>query len=261
MIAHENFMIPDNFEPPVPVSVPGSTRPSMEVEPLHFDRANSAASGRYRSTSRSGTPSFQYERPFQFNQQSHPPSMIGAPPRPSPAAPAYSANTTPPLNEDQSPPDSAGSSSHALPQRAPGHGMLQKRSINKKLISEPTFVSCTSNVPTVGLPSGSSQSSSTPPPVPPMNPRRRRGTQTILSAFKGDKHESARVASPAPSIADEHSVFPDDEKRPRSRNRLRKTSSEGGSLSNRARQESMAGPPPAVPQYPPPAIPVDGGMF
>lgn len=263
VIAHENFIIPDNFEPPVPASIPGSTRPSMEVEPLHFDRSNSAASGRYRSTSRSGTPNLQYERPFQFNQQSHPPSMIGAPPRPSPAAPAYSANTTPPLNEEQSSPDSPGVSTHALPQRASGHGMLQKRSVKKKLISEPTFVSSTSNVPTVGLPSGSTQGANVPPPVPPMNPRRRRGTQTILSAFKGDKHESARAASPAPSISDEHSVSPDDEKRPRSRSRsrLRKTSSEGGSLSSRARQDAMAGPPPAIPQYPPPAIPVDGGMF
>lgn len=268
VIAHENFVAPDDFEPPVPASVPGSTQPSMEViEPLTFDRSSSAASDRYRSASRSGTPSFQYERPFQFNQQSHPPSMIGVSPRPSPAAPPYSANATPPLNEDQPPTTSATGSTHNLPQRGPGHAMLQKRAINKKLISEPTFVSSTSNVPTVGLPSGASQGAAAAPPVPPMNPRRRRGTQTILNAFKGDKHDSSRVSSPAPSITDEHSVSPDDEKRPRSRsrsrsrNRLRKTSSEGGSLNARGRQEAMAGPVPAVPQHPPPAIPVDGGMF
>ena len=93
-----------------------------------------------------------------------------------------------------------------------------------------------------------------------MNPRRRRGTQSILSAFKSDKHES-RMYSPAPSISDEQSYFPDDEKRPRSRNRLRKTSSEGGNLNTRARQEALVSPAPAVPQYPPPAVPVDGGMF
>ncbi|KAJ5666969.1 hypothetical protein N7462_011378 [Penicillium macrosclerotiorum] len=268
VIAHENFVVPDNFEPPVPASVPGSARPSMEyADPSMHDRSSSAASGRYRSTSRSGTPSFQYERPFQFNQQPHQPAaMIGAAPRPSPAAPPYSANATPPLNDpaDQSPTATISSGSSTLPQRAPGHNMLQKRSVNKKLISEPTFVSCTSNVPTVGLPSGNSASSiasqgAAAPPLPPMNPRRRRGTQTILSAFKADKHDSSRVASPAPSITDEHSVFPDDEKR--SRNRLRKTSSEGGNLNARARQEAMASPPPAIPQYPPPAIPADGGMF
>lgn len=262
VIAHENFLIPDNADSLVSASVPGSTPPSIEVEPLHVDRSSSAASGRYRSTSRSGTPSYQYERPFQY-QQSHPPSMIGAAPRPSPAAPAYSANTTPPLDEDQSPSPlaAAGANTHALPQRAPGHAMLQKRTIKKKLISEPTFVSSTSEVPTVGLPADSSQGAGAPPPLPPMNPRRRRGTQTILGAFKGEKHDSSRGASPAPSITDEHSAFPDDEKRPRSRSRLRKSSSEGGSVHNRARQEAMADSAPAVPQYPPPAVPANGGMF
>jgi hypothetical protein len=267
VIAHDNFVIPDNFEPP---SVSSSTRPSMEVEPLVYDRSSSAASGRYRSASRSGTSpaNFQYERPFGY-QQSHPPSMIGATPRAPPAAPAYSANATPPLNEDQSPTATMSSSmannAHALPQRAPGHNLLQKRSVNKKLISEPTLVSSTSNVPLVGLPTGtpmssvSSQAGAAAPALPPMNPRRRRGT-TILSAFKSDKHES-RVSSPAPSISDEQSYFPDDEKRPRSRNRLRKVSSEGGNLNAKARQEAMASPAPAVPQYPPPAIPVNGGMF
>lgn len=254
VIAHENFVVPDNFEPPAIASVPGSHRPSMEVEPIAFDRSASAASGRYRSASRSGTPNFQYERPFPL-QQSNTPSMIGTTPRPSPATPAYSANATPPLNEipsDQSPNTSMSSNGNNIPQRAPGHMMLQKRTVNKRLISEPTFVSSTSNVPTVGI---------TTPPVPPMNPRRRRGTQTILNAFKAERSDASRVSSPAPSITDEYSVFPDDEKRPRSR-RLRKTSSEGGSMNARARKESITDhSAPNVPQYPPPAIPVDGGMF
>ncbi|KAJ5725577.1 uncharacterized protein N7483_006934 [Penicillium malachiteum] len=248
VIAHENFVIPDNFEPPVPGSIPSSARPSMDgIDSFPYDRSTSAASGRYRSASRSGTPSFHYERPFQFSPAPNPVSMIGATPRPSPATPAYSANATPPLNEiapDQSSTNPASvSASQALPQRAPGHNMLQKRPVNKKLISEPTLVSCTSNVPTVGLPGGAA------PPLPPMNPRRRRGTQTILSAFKPE----SRVSSPAPSVSDEHSVFPDDEKHPQSRSRLRKKSIEG--------QEAMLSPAPAIPQYPPPAIPVDGGMF
>ena len=248
VIAHENFVIPDNFEPPLVSSVPGSARPSIDgIECLPYDRSASAASGRYRSASRSGTPSFQYERPFQFNQAPNPASIIGASPRPSPATPAYSANATPPLNEiPPSPsanPASVVGGAQAPPPRASGHNMLQKRPINKKLISEPTFVSCTSNVPTVGIPAG------TTPPLPPMNPRRRRGTQTILSAFRPE----SRVSSPAPSITDEHSVFPDDEKRPRSRSRLRKKSLEAG--------ERVASPAPAVPSYPPPSVPVDGGMF
>ncbi|KGO76861.1 hypothetical protein PITC_004880 [Penicillium italicum] len=268
IIAHDNFTVPEGYEPSVPASRPTSSRPSTEIsDSISFDRTPSAASGRNRSTSRSGTPTFQYERPFQFSQ-SNTSSIIGASPRPPPAAPAYCANATPPLNE--MPPDSSStslassSSNSQVPQCGLGQGSLLKRPVNKKLISEPTFVSSTSSVPLVGLPAGSPlPSPGSAPPVPPMNPRRRRGTatQTILSAFKSDKNDLSRVAPPVPSAGDEHSVFPDEEKRPRSRNRLRKTSSEGGNLNARARQGSMTSTPPAMPQYPPPPIPVDGGMF
>lgn len=254
-------------EPPLPVSRPTSSRPSAEIsDPMSFERTSSVASGRHRSSSRSGTPSYQYERPFQFSSNTS--SIIGASPRAPPAAPGYSANATPPLNEmptDGSSTSLASSSSGSQnSQRALGSASLTKRPVNKRLISEPTFLSSTASVPLVGLPPGSALPSPvSAPPVPPMNPRRRRGTatQTILGAFKIDKTDSSRVSSPAPSAEDEHSVFPDDEKRPRSRNRLRKTSSEGGNLNARARQESMADIPPAVPQYPPPAIPAEGGMF
>ncbi|CAI7650173.1 unnamed protein product [Penicillium bialowiezense] len=266
VFAHGRYM-PEGSEPPMPISRPGSTRPSVEmVEPLNFDRAPSTSSGRHRSTSRSGTPSFQYERPYQFSQ-SNTSSIIGASPRPPPAAPAYVANATPPLNEVA--PDasstslaSAASSASTIPQRGPGSGSLLKRPVNKKQISEPTFVSSTSNVPLVGLPPGASQSPGSAPPLPPMNPRRRRGTatQTILSAFKHDRPES-RAASPVPQMPDDQPLYPGEESRPQSRNRLRKMSSEGASLHARARQESMTGPQPAIPHYPPPSVPVDGGMF
>jgi hypothetical protein len=272
VIAHDKFVVPEGFEPPVPASRPDSTRPSTELsDPMNFDRASSAASSRHRSTSRSGTPSLQYERPFQFSQ-SNTSSIIGASPRAPPAAPAYSANATPPLNEIPTESSStslaSSGSSQTIPQRGMGVGSLLKRPVNKKQISEPTFVSSTSNVPLVGLPPGSTPPPpSSAPPLPPMNPRRRRGTatQTILHAFKSDKHDSSRVSSPAPSVSEEPSVFPDDEKRSRSRSRtrLRKNSSSDGSgnLNARARQESMSGTVPAVPQYPPPSIPVEGGMF
>lgn len=262
VIAHDNFVMPDNYEPPVPYSLPGSTRPSMEVEPLSFDRSASAASGRYRSTSRSGTPTFHYEKgsPYQYPPVPLPSTMIGAP-RPPPVTPAYSANATPPLDEvnNQDSPVNADAS-NALPQRGPGQpALLHKRTVNKKEISEPTFVSTTSNVPTVGLPGG------TPPPLPPMNPRRRRGTQTILSAF----NRESRASSAAPSVADdqsvfEQSVFPEDEKRPMSRGLLRKTSSESSNLSTRAAQDAIPHsfpPAPEAPSHPPPPVPADGGMF
>ncbi|KAF4766778.1 hypothetical protein HAV15_010784 [Penicillium sp. str.  len=244
IIAHDNFVVPEGYEPPVPASRPTSSRPSTEMsDSMNFDRTPSAASGRQRSTSRSGTPSFQYERPFQFSQ-SNTSSIIGASPRPPPVAPAYSANATPPLNE--MPTDSSStslvssSSTPQVPQRGLGPGSLLKRPVNKKQISEPTFVSSTSNVPLVGLPPGSGL------PSP-------------------QQCTSSATYEPPPSPGNRHSnhlgVFPDEEKRPRSRNRLRKTSSEGVNLNARARQASVTGTPPAVPQYPPPAIPVDGGMF
>ncbi|KAJ5341529.1 hypothetical protein N7541_010653 [Penicillium brevicompactum] len=263
--AHGRFVL-EGSEPPMPISRPGSTRPSAEIEPLNFDRAPSTSSGRHRSTSRSGTPSFHYERPYQFSQ-SNTPSIIGASPRPPPAAPAYVANATPPLNDAA--PDasstslvSVASNASTIPQRGPGSGSLLKRPVNKKQISEPTFVSSTSNVPLVGLPPGTNQSSGSAPPLPPMNPRRRRGTatQTILSAFKHERPDS-RAASPVPQMPDDQPIYPGEDSRPQSRNRLRKMSSEGASLHARARQESMNTAQPAIPHYPPPSIPADGGMF
>ncbi|GAB1200066.1 hypothetical protein APSETT444_009432 [Aspergillus pseudonomiae] len=275
---YEHSAFPD-FDQRGLTSVASSARQSVEVNDTNmYDRCSSAASGRYRSGSRSGTPSF-VERPL------HPPAlnpqMIGAPPRPSPIAP-YSANATPPLYEISPDPSSSSASlsTTSLPQRAPGHnGGLQKRPIDKYQISEPTFVSTTSNVPTVGLPPGASLSNGmSTPPVPPMNPRRRRQTttQTILGAIRGDKYESQYVPSQyapsqyapstapstAGSVVEEYSTFSDEgERRPRTRNRLRKTSSEGGDLNAKARHQLMTGPPPAMPAYPPPQVPMDGGMF
>ncbi|EKV09471.1 ATPase, F1/V1/A1 complex, alpha/beta subunit, nucleotide-binding domain, active site [Penicillium digitatum] len=268
IIGHDSHNAPDDYEASLPVSRPTSSRPSTEMsDPANLDRTSSIASGRNSSTSRSDTPSFQYERSFQFSQ-SNTSSIIGASPRPPPAAPAYSANATPPL--DDMPTDGSSismvssSNNSQTSQRGLGQGSLMKRPVNKKQISEPLFVSSTSSVSLVGLSPGSAlPSPGSAPPVPPMNPRRRRGTttQTILGAFKSDKNDLPRVASPVPSVGDEYSIFPDEEKRPRSRSRLRKISSEGGNLNARARQGSITNTLPAVPQYPPPAIPVDGGMF
>lgn len=85
-----------------------------------------------------------------------------------------------------------------------------KRVVNKKDISEPTFVMSTSRVPTTSLPqsamdarearsrSGSIADAGTPPPVPPVNPRRKRDssrTRTIMNGFMGGRRadESDRV--------------------------------------------------------------------
>ncbi|KAJ5232564.1 hypothetical protein N7468_005520 [Penicillium chermesinum] len=259
VIAHDNFVMPDNYEPPVPFSPPGSARPSMEVEPLAFDRSPSAASGRFRSASRSGTPNnFHYEKgtPFQLPAIPTPPAVIGAP-RPSPATPAYSANATPPLDEINSGDSSPNAESpQTLPQRA---CLASQAHCQQEADIRANFRVNNLERSHRGLAWRS------PPPLPPMNPRRRRGTQTILSAFNRD----SRVSSVAPSVTDDQSVFeasafPEDEKRPMSRGLLRKTSSESSNLNTRAIKEQSTHPfPPApeAPAYPPPPIPADGGMF
>ncbi|KAL4944779.1 hypothetical protein BDV06DRAFT_186450 [Aspergillus oleicola] len=274
-------------------SAASSARPSLEgQEPSIYERAPSSASGLYRPESRTATP---IERPFATPVANSP--IIGAP-RPSPAAPPFSANATPPLydiNGDSPTTAAFTQPQQPLPQRAAGHTGLQKRAIDKTKISEPTFISCTSNVPTVGLPPGASLSNGMEtPPLPPMNPRRRRQTttQTILGAFK-DKNDSnpSSPVPPAPLRTQttplpergretpqyeyEQSAFEDeraDRRRSRSRprNRLRKVSSEAGDMhaaSNAignamARGTMSANPSPApTPQPFQPRIPMDGGMF
>ncbi|KAL2856578.1 hypothetical protein BJY01DRAFT_169997 [Aspergillus pseudoustus] len=255
-------------------STTSSGRPSVEAhEPPTYDRSPSAASGRYRPESRSATPSI-HDRPFHAPMANSP--LIGVSPRPSPAAPPFSANATPPLNDVSgsasapAPPAALANHPQGLPQRTPGSNNLPKRTVDKSQISEPTFISCTSNVPTVGLPPGASLGNGMEtPPLPPMNPRRRRQTttQTILGAFKGDNRHDALQPVPVPHAdrepGPELSTFSDDgEKRvPRPRNRLRKISSEGGELNAaKVRQTMSAGVSPAPPTYPP-RIPMDGGMF
>ncbi|KAL2834307.1 hypothetical protein BDW59DRAFT_46026 [Aspergillus cavernicola] len=249
------------------MSVSSSTRPSVEVnEHPVYDRSPSSASGIYHPESRSATPS-NHDRPFHAPVANSP--LIGAP-RPSPAAPPFSANATPPLQDldggDSStttPPAPLPQHAQALPQRAAGLHNLPKRPIIKSQISEPTFISCTSNVPTIGLPAGASLNNGmvATPPLPPMNPRRRRQTttQTILGAFKADRHDPHPDPLPDREPGPEQSTFSDEEKQSRPRNRLRKVSSEGGELNANIRQTMSAGVSPA-PAYPP-RVTMDGGMF
>lgn len=297
VISHDTIMLPGlSYDPNGNGSIPSTRRQSMDTvsEADTYERSSSVASnGRYRSDSRSGPSSYFDLIP----PPTGPPPAIGTSPRPSPIAP-YSANATPPLYEISPDPTSppaptfAAAASHVVPQRAPGHTGPLKRPVNKTLISEPTLVSCTSNVPTVGLPPSASLSNgmdpSPPPAVPPMNPRRRRQTttQTIMGAFKNDgtgrgeefpstmpgANSNAGSFSSGHDMPEERSVFEDSSntRRPMSR-RLRKTSSEGGSLNTKIRSEAMMSssssssisPPPPLPppQHPPPRVPMDGGMF
>ncbi|KAJ4393632.1 hypothetical protein N0V93_002845 [Gnomoniopsis smithogilvyi] len=129
-----------------------------------------------------------------------------------------------------------------------------KRVINKKDISEPTFVMSTSRVPTTDIPqdargtrsrSGSVANSGSPPPLPPVNPRRKRDTSRtrtlingIMGSRRGDETDVAAYSMSTPQLPLSTPPVPpfseqaagdygtdDDEARPAPR-RLRKASSE-----------------------------------
>ncbi|KAM5439246.1 hypothetical protein MferCBS31731_004667 [Microsporum ferrugineum] len=262
-----------------------STRPSMESNDRRT-RDRSASVGRYRSNSRPVPPNYidlqSLPAPSPTLQNNHHPAMLHSPrPPPSPNTHPYSANATPPLFETSpalttpthgfgGPPMQYPHPQRNSPVPSPNNTQQSlgshKRWVDKSQISEPTFISTTSNVPTIGLPAGASLANGSPtPPIPAMNPRRKRQTttQTILGALKVSSppdradpyhHQQQNQNHPphpsAPRRSEEHSTFSDDEKRPRARQRLRKISSEGGNLNAKARHHLMNGASPALP--PPP---------
>lgn len=99
-----------------------------------------------------------------------------------------------PYNHDLSTPVTLPSSPRPVP--SPNHGNdsvdstgndTVRRKIRTKDISEPTFVTSTSRVPTVALPDAprnrSRSNSRTAPPLPPINPRRRQDFSSTRAVF------------------------------------------------------------------------------
>ena len=273
-------------QPPIRKYSPPS-RPHMEARPPHDHlppRSQSAMSGRIRSNSKSATPGYFDQSSLlsiQTNYHNHYPGPIGRSPRASPVAPQTSQATSPysvasPALSTASAPVMIPASSFPSTIRVPG---ARKRSINKHDISDPHFMSCTSSVTTINLPPGASLSNgmddvddNTVPPIPPLNPRRYRTTTTqnlFHTLGGGEKTERIETPPPMPTTKPmynhngqgygERSTFSADESdpRPKSRHRLRKTSSEGGNLASRARAHAAMSPEPALPSsrgvYGPPA--------
>ncbi|KAK2049342.1 hypothetical protein LZ31DRAFT_457079 [Colletotrichum somersetense] len=152
-----------------------------------------------------------------------------------------------------------------------------KRVVRKKDISEPTFVSSTSRVPTVALPETSDSrsrggsraragsilgaASSTPnlhatlvahanaPPLPPLNPKRR----NMMGRRGDDDGDASSPLSPPPLVSgenggDSHSAFSvSDDEEGSSRRRLRKTISEANGMNVRARLARGNSPPNNMP--------------
>ena len=229
------------------------------------ERSQPAGLGRFRSNSnnKANAPGAGYIE-SRGNLPRYPSSAHTSPPgstHSSLSTPSYEPS---PNASNMTTPFMMAPSSYSVPAaRLPSD---RKRSINKHDISDPTFISSTSSMSTVDLPPGASLNNGmdsvysgasvgeVPPPIPPINPRRRR-TQTLRQALgRLDKPEGASRPSTTsqPDLSDERSRFSADESevKVRYRTRLRKTSSEGGNMNLRARQQMMLEPSPAMPPYP-----------
>ncbi|KAG7007358.1 hypothetical protein G7Y79_00010g028590 [Physcia stellaris] len=251
---------PLNFAggPPRPVE---ELMASMARHQPSTERSQSADPGRLRSNSRTN-PSGYFEPRGPPSAPASVHSQVGFSPRPSPMAATHSAHSTPSLSDHPSNFPNATSpvmiNTRNSPTPTRHHPAYRKGSINKHDISEPRFLSCTSSVTTVDLPpeaslrNGMESFPSAPPPLPAFNPRRKR-TRTLLEHLGKSEKQGP---SPLPSSVqddpyEERSTFSADEGDPKpkpSRQRLRKTSSEGGSMAAKARQQALMAPSPAMPQ-------------
>lgn len=166
---------------------------------------------------------------FHQQQPMTPMSPSSALPSPNPAAVGFSNGRSTPTN---------------LPGRATPSG-TRKKSVTKGMISEPKFVSSTSSVPLVHLPrdGGPSVDLVVAPPVPAMNPRRRGYTAEEQQSSGFGPHPAVRPHAPqameSPMSADFQVNSSQVAAQPRQRNRLRKSSSEGGNMAARARQQAL----------------------
>ncbi|KAL6718533.1 hypothetical protein ACLMJK_004625 [Lecanora helva] len=236
------------------------------------ERSQSAMSGRMRSRSNSKTaaaPSYPGPRmappgtPYMLN-----PSPSSTRSNPFSHQPASSNNNDPRPSISSAP-------SFPPPQRSPtrpfhsrpgarGGVNTRKQSINKNDISEPTFITCTSTVDTINLPEGASLANgmderepreSSAPPIPARDARRKR-TQTLLQALGRGAGEKAESSPSSPVKTEMHggngfSATADEEQATYKslRQRLRKTSSEGGSMAVKARLQQQQLTSPAVPHF------------
>ena len=124
----------------------------------------------------------------------------------------------------------------------------RKRVVDKAKISEPKLIASTSNIPTVPLPP---QSPTPPLPAPGGNgsaaQRKRRQTTTIFGSF-GKNNSVEKI--PSDGELEKSSFQMDEPKKEKPRGKLRKSTSDGGGLSARARREADKNAPatPPIPQ-------------
>ncbi|KAH7375494.1 hypothetical protein B0T11DRAFT_345508 [Plectosphaerella cucumerina] len=258
------MMSPHGQPFPAQVSGPPSGPPPglpPGASPAHFDRS---PSGNLRAHPSQG-------RGYEHGQIS---PISPLPPGPSPSMRAAAMGSGPPT------PNMLPSPRRPSQPPLPGFDTTNvtrvedsmRKFVKKKDISEPTFVSSTSRVPTVNLPENQSRSrsgsraragsvltsaASSPnlhaqaaaaahaPPLPPLNPKRRN-----MTGFRPPRHEEEMAGhmplSPRRGFpqADGHSAFSisdDEEGGGRERRRLRKATSEAHGINVRARQAQFGG--------------------
>ena len=233
---------------------------SMSRHKPPTERSQSATSGRLRSNSRPNASGYFEQRgPPSAPVSMH--SQVGTASKLPPMTATYSTYSAPSLQDHPSNFSNVTSpvmiSTRSSPTSSRYHPAYRKGSINKYDISEPRFLSCTSSVTTIDLPPEASLKNGmdspliAPPPVPPLNPRRTR-TKTFLDHL-GRSEKQGIPSQPSTIPNEDRSTFSADESEPKPRthrHKLRKSSSEGGNLAAKARQQAMLAPSPAVPQFP-----------
>lgn len=226
----------------------------MESMPSHQIPPDPQSASRLRSNSRTNNSRGYFEQRDNF-QTSSTHNLRGMPYSP------HSPHSTPSLHEisPSIPSVTTPVMVTSPPHHSPRLTSRRKKSINKQDISDPTFVSSTSSVGTVDLPPGASLTNGMepphlghPPPVPPLNPRRKR-TQTLRQALgRTEKPEHSPSAIVLEDVHQDRSNFSADDTQPlfKGRQRLRKTSSEGGNMNAKARQQALMESGPVVPAFP-----------
>lgn len=280
--------------------------PPVETRP--YERSASAMSNRRPSGTRPG-PSGVFEGRALTPTLGSTPQHGGEPmamnaPRPSPRPPfphsPLSPLTLPAMSPGLSGPPSGVPSTLPSPIGSPPPSATngrstpvdgrstpagtRKKSVTKGMISEPTFISSTSSVPLVGLPNRPRPSQIATPPIPMMNPRRRSNSTDKMEAYPGPRTAGSPMPPmpesphrPGGAIAGAPRAYSDQQQQqkpaPRHRNRLRKISSEGGSMAAKARNQAMLDEfgqerlrSPALPVFPNRSatslgLHQDGGMF
>ena len=221
----------------------GPTLPPLQTSPPRNSPALNGALDQSPPVGRSPAPPSASTPALQSVSTPLSPSgkSIGFPSTPNPAASSPALPTTPASTG----PAAAAYAKMQNFQQSVGPA-AKKRIVDKTKISEPKLIASTSNIPTVPLPPQS--------PTPPLSApggsvaqRKRRQTATIFGGF-GKNNSTEKM--PSDGELEKSSFQMDEPKKERPRGKLRKSTSDGGGLSARARKEADKNAPatPPIPQ-------------